>query len=178
MNNTINIDFQIYDSKDPKKFIVLDTSNWGHIQEKPSIIEIILPGEVEPVVHYFNKNAVNIFNSTNLHLSCNDCNDSNIDLPDGIYDITVKGSPDTFNSNLSYLRTTNTQLKLDKLYIKLSLECYKSDNDISKQIHKLNEIELLLKSAEANVRYGEDCIGQELLYKAQKLIDNNQKCNC
>ena len=64
----INIDFQIYDSQDPKVFIVLDTSEWAHIERKPSIIEIILPGESKPVTHYYTKNAVNILNPVNLNL--------------------------------------------------------------------------------------------------------------
>jgi hypothetical protein len=38
-----------------------------------------------------------------------------LDLPDGIYDVTIKGSPDTFQKNRQYLRTTKTQLELDKL---------------------------------------------------------------
>ena len=34
----IDLDFQVYDSNDPKKIIILDTSVWEHISNKPSII--------------------------------------------------------------------------------------------------------------------------------------------
>ena len=173
----INIDFQIYDSQDPKVFIVLDTSEWAHIENKPAIIEIILPGESKPITHYYAKNAVNILNPVNLNLDCGECFQSEMELPDGIYEVTVKGSPDKFEKNRKYLRTTKTQLDLDNLYIQLSLECFNDDNDIKSKIEKLNEIQFLLKSAEANVRYGNNCTAQDLLFTAQKLISKHKKCS-
>ena len=178
MVKNINIDFQIYDSADPKVFIVIDTSEWAHIERKPAIIEVILPGYSKPVTQYLTQNAVNIFNSSTLGTYCSDCNAEDfIDLPDGIYDVTIKGSPDKFQKNRKYLRTTKTQLDLDKLYIQLSLECFNDDADIKSKVDKLNEIQLLLKAAEANVRYDNTCTAQDLFIKAQKLISKQQGCN-
>ncbi|MDR1019024.1 MAG: hypothetical protein LBM02_10040 [Lachnospiraceae bacterium] len=179
----INIDFQIYDSHDPKVFIVLDTSVWGHISKKNAIIEITLPGEKKCVTHYFNKTAVNVFNAKNLYLQCQDCGDCDecnmLDLPDGIYNITIKGSPDSFNKTRKYLRTTKAQLELDKKYIKLGISDFDNDKDIKKQIDELNRIQLLLKSAEANVRYDNTEKASELLSKVQKYLEKNGKCkNC
>ena len=175
----INIDFQIYDSRDPKTIIILDTSEWLHIYRKPSIIEIILPGDSKPITHYFDKKSVNVLNSLNLNISCGNCFDVNDDLPDGIYQITVKGSPDRFNKNKKYIRTTKTQLDLDNLYISLSLECFKDDNDIKNKIKDLNYIQLLLKASEANLRHDNSYVAQDLLFKAQDLIRKYKKCtNC
>ena len=170
-----NLDFQVYDSRDPNTFIVLDTSYWGIIQDKPSIIEIITPGETYPAIQYYSKNSVNIFNSENLGLSCSDCDKKYNELPDGVYEITIKGSPDSFNKSRAYLRTTKLQLELDKRYIALSLEC-ESDKDVCNQINKLDYINLLLRSSEANVRYGNNCVGNELLQKAIKLLDKLKTC--
>ena len=111
----IHIDFQIYDSEDPKQIIVLDTSIWSYIEDKPSIIEILTPGEKDAVVYPYTKNGFNILNSINLGLNCSDCNQNLLDLPDGVYEITIKGSPDSFYKKRCYLRTTIIQSKLDDL---------------------------------------------------------------
>lgn len=170
----INIDFQVYDSKDPRALIVIDTSNWAHISNDPSIIEIITPGFETPVKNYYMKNSVNVFHSDDLGLNCSEsCEDSRRDLPDGIYEITVKGSPEKFNKTRKYLRTSKLQLKVDKLLIGLALEC--DTSEIKEKVSKLNEINLLIKSAEANVRYDNICTAQELLKKANKLVE---RINC
>lgn len=176
-NTEIKIDFQIYDSRDPKVFIVLDISEWAHIEIKPAIIEILLPGESIPITHYYTKNAVNILNPSNLGWDCGDCLISEADLPDGIYEVTVKGSPDKFRKTRKYLRTTKAQLELDTLFIDLSLECYRDDEDIKSKINKLNEIQLLLRAAEANLRYDNTCVAQDLFFRAQDLIKKGKKCN-
>lgn len=176
MSNKINIDFQIYDSKDPKVFIILDTSEWAHIKDKPSIVEITLPGESSYITHYYGQNQVNVMTSMSLNLNCDNCLQDMLELPDGIYTITVKGSPDKFNKTKSYLRTTKTQLDLDKLFINLSLECSISDDEVKRKIQKLNEIQFLLKAAEANVRFDNTCVAHDLLSRAQKLISKQSKC--
>lgn len=170
----INVDFQYYDSGDPKTLIVLDTSEWAHIKDKPSIIEIVLPGFDKPVVNYFEQGMVNVFNSNILGLSCNGCNNELTDLPDGIYEITLKGSPDTFNKTRYVLRTTQTQLDLDKLFLNLSDSC---SGEVEKsKFSTLQEIQMLLKSAEANTRYENICTAQNLLLMAQQKI-KEQNCN-
>lgn len=178
MKNQINIDFQIYDSRDPNAFILLDTSEWSYIKDKPAIIEVIVPGETKPAVRYLSKNAVNVLNAAHLNLICETCDEkaSDIELPDGIYDVTIKGSPDKFKRTRQYLRTTRTQLDLDNLFIQLSLECFSNDSDIKAKINKINEIQLLLKAAEANVRHGNNCVAQDLLFKAQDMISRSKKC--
>jgi len=170
----IELDFQVLDTKDPRFLSVADFSYWGQIQNKVSIIEIILPGEKFPITHYFNKKEINIFNSVNLNLNCIDCNDGELtDLPDGVYDITIKGSPDKFFKHRKYLRTEKTQLELDKIYINLNLLCKSKDDSVLKT---LSDIELLLRAAESNVRYDNICTAQDLLFKAQELIEKTKGC--
>lgn len=175
MKTKINIDFQVIPTRDPKILSIADYSFWEYIEEKPSIIEIILPGESIPITHYFNKREINIFHSINLNLNCNpDCENEYLDLPDGIYEVTVKGSPDKYNKTRKYLRTELTQLDLDMMYINLNLLCENKDKDV---INKLTDIDLLLRAAESNVRYDNTKKAQELLFKAQELIEKTKNCS-
>lgn len=172
----INIKFDILNNNNPKNIVVFDTSEWAHIENKPSIIEITLPGNSDFVTHYFTKHGINYFNSENLGLHCNGCESEELELPDGVYTITVKGSPDNFQSTLNYLKTDRARFKLDSLFLKINF-CNKDvDSDLVKQIHK---IDLYIKSAEAHTRYGNICDAQELFFKAQQDIEKLQNCkNC
>jgi len=170
----INVDFQYYDSGDPKTLILLDTSEWAHIKDKPTIIEITTPGFDKPVVNYFEQGMINVFNSNILELSCGGCDKELIDLPDGIYEVTLKGSPETFKKTRYILRTTKTQLDLDKLFLNLSDTC--SGGLDKSKFSSLQEIQMLLKSAEANTRYENICTAQSLLLNAQRKI-KEQNCN-
>lgn len=176
INDKINIDFQILGSNDPRFLNISDYSIWGQIESKPSIIEIIAPGEEFPWVHFFKKGQQNVITSVDLGLSCpSDCGEIEfLDLPDGIYTITVKGSPDSFNKSRKYLRTELIQLELDKMYINLDLLCKNKDVDI---LNTLTDIDLLLKAASANVRHDNICTAQELFFKAQDLIEQAKGCN-
>ena len=89
MSKTDNpkIDFEILNIARPTKLVIADSSLWGFIEEKPSVIEIIPPMKDIGVSHYFNKNQNNIFNSSNLYLSEVGLT---TDLPDGVYTITLK----------------------------------------------------------------------------------------
>ena len=170
----INIKFQILKNNDPKNLVVFDLSEWAHIYDQPSIIEILLPGFSEPVVHYFDKKSINYFNSSNLGLCCTDCfKDDEVDLPDGLYNITVKGSPDKFNYSLSYLKTDTIRLELDSLFMKLNFCGKDVDSEILKKIQK---IDLYIKAAEANIRFDNVCEAQELFFKAQE--DIKKLINC
>lgn len=175
ITDKINIDFQVLNTNDPTLLSIADYSVWGQLLNKPSIIEVLLPGESIPRIEYFNQGQVNVFTSINLGLNCiNDCGEvDRINLPDGIYTITLKGSPDTFNMTRKYLRTEIIQLELDKLYINLNLLCERKDEG---KINKLTDIDLLLKAAASNVRHDNICEAQELFLKAQELIDKTKNC--
>lgn len=173
----INIDYQVLSTRDASVLSVADYSTWGQIGNKPSIIEIIMPGDKEPVVHYFNKREINIFNSVNLNINCpsGDCLEAELlDLPDGIYEITVKGSPDKFQKTRKYLRTELTQLELDKMYIGLNLLCENKDENL---LNILTDIDLHIRAAESNVRYDNICKAQELLFRTQELIEKAKGCS-
>lgn len=174
----INVDFEVYESNNPKKLIVFDTSDWYHIEEKPAIIEVKVPGFTDTVSQYLDKGGANFLTSFTLNLNCDTCSDEQ-DLPDGLYEITIKGSPSKFQNTKHFLRTTKTRIKLDEMFLKVGVECFKTDEDVKKQIDELNKIQLFLKAAEANVRLDRTCEAQDLLYRVQKMIDKHKPCkNC
>lgn len=172
---TVNLDFQILYTYDPRLIIVADTSMWGHIENKPSIIEIVVPGAKTPIVKYFEKGKNNVFNSVNLEQGCktpSNC-DELLFLDDGVYKITLKGSPDTFYVEKYYMHTASTQLKLDELYVKMNLVCDNVSSAVKKDIE---EIEFLIKSAEANTRLANITDAQSLLFKAQGKLERLSEC--
>ena len=170
----INIDFQIFTTHDPKVITVRDTSVWAQLENKPSIIEVLLPGEIIPVVHYFDKYRDNIFNSHMLGLLCSTCSENQfINLPDGIYHFTVKGSPDTFNLTRQYLKTDSTRLDLDKFISSIDFNCSDFSKDV---VNKIQTINFYLEAAESNTRMGDYSTAQDLLFRAQKMISRLQGC--
>ena len=175
VTDTIEIDFQIIPTLDPRYISIADYSTWGQLENRPSIVEVIIPGEELPKVHYFKQGQLNIINSFHLGITClSDCGEVElVDLPDGIYNITVKGSPEEYNMTRSYLRTTLTKLELDKLYINLDFNCKQVNSNL---LDLLTEIEFLLKAAESNTRFSNNCKAQELLFKAQDILEKAKKC--
>lgn len=172
--SSINIDFQVLVTHDPKVLVVADTSDWAHIVDKPAIIEIIIPGNVDPIVHYWSKGDVNVFNSSNLMLGCGECDEAGLgDLPDGIYQITLKGSPDSFNKTRQYLKSDITRRDIDKAVSTLNLGCGEYSRSY---IDKVQKIELFMSAADSNARLGNFCEAQDLLFKVQKLAAKLKKC--
>lgn len=150
---------------------VEDYSDWGTIENQPSIIEITLPGYSSVKTHYFDKHAINVFHSINLISSCTDCSDEEkIPLPDGIYVIKVIGSPSTYNKELKYLKTDSLQMKIDKIYI----DTVNSKNRESLK-NKLTEIEFMLNSAEAHLRWDNETearmLYDQIVREVEKLTD-------
>lgn len=162
----INLDFNVLETDNIKVLSVIDTSIWSVIEDQPSIIEIQLPGSKEKVIHYFSKNAVNNFNSINLGLNCIDECEGIVlnDLPDGIYTITLKGSPSEYFIEKEYIRLNKIKLELDKKIIQSDMKGCGCN-------HPLFDVEMLLKSAEANVRYNNSCQASEDYEKAKKLLN-------
>ena len=96
-----------------------------------------------------------------------------MNLPDGVYTITVKGSPDTYKLTKLWLKTDNTQLELDKLFIAYYNSCGENNKCFKDLIF---DIQMLLDGARASVRFSDVCKGQELLYRAQELIERVRRC--
>ena len=174
MRTDIELDFEVLITHNPKKIVIADTSYWGPIVDKPSIIEILMPGESKVITHYYDKNRVNSLDSYTLGLSCQTCNEIVLnDLPDGIYHFTIKGSPDSFNLTKQFLKTDLTQLIVDEYIMNLTLECNEFSKEVMDQVQK---IQLFLESAESNTRLGMYENAQSLLFKVQKMVKKLKGC--
>lgn len=166
-----SIDFNIH--SDPYWLRIADYSMWGLAENKPAIIEITVPGYSTKIVKYFDKFKTNGFNSLILEINCDgDCGDiEKVTLPDGIWEVTVKGSPDKFNKTYHYLKTDMLQLDIDKIVI----EAFEEDciKDIS---NKLTEIELLVEGAKSYIRYDNLQVAGNMFQKVINLVEKMKDC--
>jgi len=170
VTDKIELNFQFFSTGDPKTLVIIDTSIWSFIENKPSIIEIISPGNTTPIVYNFLKGKSNIFNSSNLHLSPIAVYN---DLPDGLYKVTLKGSPDSFCKHRDILKTDVTRLELYHLYSSLGLEKRELDEEV---YQKIKNIKLLIEAAEASVSIGQTAKGVNFLKRAMDMLTKYKEC--
>lgn len=170
ITDKIHIDFQLFSTGDPKLLVIVDTSIWSFIEDKPAIIEITPPGTTDVIVYSFLKGRSNIFNTSNLNLSPISVFN---DLPDGLYKITVKGSPDSFCKHRDILKTDAVRLELYNLYASLGLDKNELDDEIYK---KIKDIKLLIEAAEALVSIGQTHKGVKLLKRAMDMLTKYEEC--
>lgn len=173
------IDFTVFNREgffDPYTLYIADNSIWLNLEDKPSVIEIHTPGSKAPIVSYFDKGSINNFNSIGLNLSCPTCDNVELsELPDGIYNITLKASPSSFFKNKKHLRTTKARLELAKYLISLNMGC---ETEPDKQlIQSITEISLLLDSAEANVVFDNVQTANDEYQLAKRKLKRLSKCN-
>ena len=84
------LNFEVTPSWDKRVLVVTDISDWKHLIDEPSYIEITLPGSKTAVRHSYSKNKVMVFNASSLKYGCSSgCEDELPPLPDGIYKIKI-----------------------------------------------------------------------------------------
>jgi len=169
----ILVDFLVIPSNEPKYLVVCDASYWGRIKNKTTIIEVTTPGAKEPITHYYKQEKVQILNSFNLGVSYD--SKKSVELPDGIYKLTVKGSPDTYNKTRTYLKTDKLRLRLYKMYTDLSLNISDWDDEYKKL---LQTIEMVITQAEAFGANGENKKANSAYKQAKKLLDKYECPEC
>lgn len=169
----ISLKFHVYSDGDPMKLIVVDESSWGSLRDYTSMIHIKMPGFKETLDYYLSKNQVNIFNSITLGLNCVNAGDPLcfMDLPDGIYDITI--SAGEFYCNKKYLKTDKLQLDIDKIYARSCLSCNVLSDEL---LQYMNEAEVLMKGAEANTRLGNFESAHMLIDRVVKITERAADC--
>lgn len=168
-----NIEFQVTDAADPKYLMVADLSKYLHLATAPAIVEITIPGASTPLVFKWIKNQINVFNSNNLGLSCLNSECDYLDLPDGIWCITVKASPDTFRQTKFYLKTDLLRLELDEIYVQNGIQYDPRTQEFAKWSQ---EVELFLRTAEAAARRGDISMAKKFFDQAVKMIDKKSNC--
>ena len=171
--NNINLDFEVIGSYNPKTLRVADQSEWGILADRPAIIEIKRPGSEKVYTYYLGKNQLNVFNSKTLGVNPGAPANDFVDIPDGIYDITIKGSPSSYSANRKYLKTDSMRLNIDKVWARAGILCEDEDDEI---IEKIKEVEFVLTVAESSMRLGNFDTVQQLMDKVQHLIDIINDC--
>lgn len=170
MNPNIEIDFRI--SSDLYFLHIQDLSCWGIAQDKPSVIEITMPGYSSPVKRYFYKEDTS-YDASSLDMICDDTCPL-VELPDGIYHVLIKASPDKFFAEYDYLKLDILQRDIDIAYVEsMSNEC----TDCQRK--DLLNIEFQKKVAEAYNRKGlikEANYAYKTARKALYKILNCQNC--
>lgn len=172
------VDFDVIPTNNPKRLWITDASDWGVAENQASVIEITPPGSKVSINNTFIKRNLNVFHSVNLKLSCvNTCVDQQYqDLPDGVWSITLKSSFTDLNKTRYYLKTDQTQLQIDKIYVRAGLEFDKSQKAFRED---LQDIEFLIRSASAWTRLGNSFKASRDFIQAQELLIKYQNCvNC
>ena len=168
------IDFQIIETYDPRRILVSDFSEWEHLDKEQSSLEVVTP-DGNTVVLPFKKFAMNGLNSVNLGIGCAD-DGSFLDLPDGIYKITLLSCNDKFFKTRHYLQSDIAQGKLDKLFTMVDYDCKNVDKD---RRDKLLTLDYLMKTSKAATRKGDLTLAENFFECALETLDSYLRCdNC
>lgn len=166
--------YDVLETYDLRILRIADLSHWKHLSEESSFIDIKTPGSKHFVTNYFRKNKINYYNSNNLELTCETCEDGLGYLPDGIYTIKIYVCEgDKFYYEAKYLRTTKALLRLDKILINLHLACCLPEK---KLLEKYLAIDLMIKAAHANLREGNTEQASCQYNKATELLEDFENC--
>lgn len=163
----INIAFDVFTGGDPYTIKIGDYSEWLTIKNSPAVAEITLPGASDPIIYSFVKGAINSYNSTTLYNDCIECEESQ--LPDGIYNITIRGEGGHFKQKY-YLKTDVIDLEIGKKLIELG---FVYTDTVKSKYEYIQQIKFHLDSAKANTTEGYIKDASKHFAEAQKMI----KCN-
>jgi len=170
MNQQINIDFYILETGNPKTVSIYDNSEWYYAESLPSYLVIRVPGSKKDRTYSFLKNAINTLNSHNLGLSClsGDCKEEEyVDLPDGIYTITLKSGYEDIEETKYYLKTDRFELDFAKKVIESKDEVFVND---------MMKIHWYLITAKAHTKLGDWCEADKFFTDAQNKLKSTN-CN-
>ena len=173
------VDFNVIQST-TKTLWIGDTSDWVYAEELPAYIYITLPGSRKALEYEFEKGQICTYNSHNLGLTCktNTCGDEvpYIDIPDGIYTITLKSSYDGFEKTKYYLKTDKTELNLAKIIVANNLEYVKSDKGFRDSVY---DIDWMIKVAKSFAVTGDFNKAGQAFNEASSNINKLSDCkNC
>lgn len=180
--NNIKLDFDVIGSN-PMNLLVVDKSEWGILGDRPAIVEISY-NHNESKTFYLGKNQVNVFDSNTLDFYENEPQKGLRDarefkpLPDGLYSITIIGSPSDYIFSRDYLKTDMMRLWMDRLWA----DAYNMDEQERKErTEKIKEVEFLILAAEAHMRLGQSYMAEGIFNTAIEVatrLFNCGECSC
>jgi hypothetical protein len=169
----IHIDFYVLETGSPMTISIYDNSDWIYAENLPSYLVIKVPGSKKDKNFTFKKNAINTLNSHNLGLSClkGDCTEEEyVELPDGIYTITLKSGYEGIEETKYYLKTDKFELDFAKKIKEKGLEY----ND-KLFIDEMLKMQWLVTVAKNYTKLGDWQSADKFFTEAQNKL--NKKCN-
>lgn len=169
-----NLDFITLDTHSLLSLAVADTSKYelGYIPVSPTIQ--ITPPTFEPISLAFVPNSIQVYDSSNLGISCEWCD--KVKLPDGIWTIKYTNYPSTsFSVEKSFIRVDNLQAKLDEIFLRLDfMQC---NSRIKKEEEELiTRIQIYIDGAIASANNCAIKQANNLYCQASDLIKNFNPC--
>lgn len=162
------IDFDIINIDQLERLLVIDQSEWKHLENEPAILEVTIPGSKTPFALNFTK-GVNRINSYTVNLITPSCKDCKAYMQDGVYTITLKICGKTksgmeFSKTKYFLRTFEFYNKLDQILDK---------KGINEQPYKnyLIDAMLFIEKAKSSLRTNKINSVMSNYNEADKLID-------
>lgn len=171
MNQKIDLDFYVLETGSSKIISIYDNSDWEYAEDLPSYLVIKIPGSKKDKTFSYKKEAINTLNSHNLGLSClkGNCQEEEyVDLPDGIYTITVKSGFENIEATKFYLKTDRFNIEFAKVLIKYGFE-YDKNQDF---INYMTKIKFLVDVAKSHAILGDFVNAQRYFEEAKQLLKN------
>ena len=98
------------------------------------------------------------------------------DLVDGIYRVSLKGSPDSFCVHRDFLKTDKVRNELANIYVSLGFD---DDEETREKKRIIQSYDLLIRAAEYSVRIGKLKKGMAYFKKAVQYVKEYNECeNC
>jgi hypothetical protein len=158
------LDFDVININQLSRLLVLDQSEWFHLESEATFLDVTIPGNTEPFVLNFTKGTNHINNYT-LNLISNPCKGCSNTMLDGVYTITLRVCDGEKFSKTKYFLRTFELINL--------IDSFITHDKIKEQPYKDYTVEILLniKKAEASLR--RNCLTDVITYymEAKKLAD-------
>lgn len=172
------LDFTIVDTHNTLTLGIADISFYPSNFTVTNPTYEITPPSFSKVTTLYEKSEVLFLNSNSLNITC--VSDPNLltSLPDGIWTIKQSIAPAIdFNTEKSFLRTTNIEQKFGKAFLKTDLiEC---NMDVRiEQMKVLDEIWFYIQAAISASNQCNNILAMKLYQDANTMLDNFIKGNC
>ena len=177
---TVDINFQIYNTQDPKTIIIGDQSTWGVAENHPAYLQITPPGASTAIqINFVKKNLMHL-TSVSLGLSCSAvCEEQTYeDLPDGVWEFCLQSKFEGLNKKRYYLKNDQLRQEIDK--IRIDLYDTQGFTYVKNQTtEQLEIIEFLMSASQALIKEGRNNDAMKAYNEVSKLVEKLKKCkNC
>jgi hypothetical protein len=174
---TVDINFQIYNTQDPKTIIIGDQSTWGVAENHPAYLQVTPPGtSTATQINFVKKNLMHL-TSISLGLSCSAvCEEQNYeDLPDGVWEFCLQSKFEGLNKKRFFLKDDQLRQKIDKIRIGL----YDTQGFTyvkNKTTEQLETIDFLISASQALIKEGRNSDAMKAYNEINKIVDKLKKC--